>query len=351
MIRVLMHGPKDASGGVATHTKYLIKELEKIGVKIIPHYSYGSPINKIYKRTLELFLKSIKERKNYDIIHIQASGGLFSFIAAITGTISSKIVKKKVILTFHYSKTQKFVKKYQFIFKFILKYLNKLILVSKKQKDIIILYCNNSEKIYIIPNGYDEINFNLRNQNYCREQLNLSNNDKIIFNISNLIENKGHRYLLMAIAKIVYIKNDIKCFIAGKGNLKNELEHLKEQLNLHKCINFLDWIPDNEIPLWMNASDLFVLPSLNEGNPTVMFEALGCGLPFVGTRVGGVPEIITSEDYGLLVEPGNAEDLAEKIMIALDKEWDREKIRKYAEQFTWENVAREIMEVYKEVLH
>lgn len=55
---------------------------------------------------------------------------------------------------------------------------------------------------------------------------------------------------------------------------------------------------------------------------TVMFECLGCGKPIVGTKVGGVPEIITSEDYGFLVEPANSEDLAEKILIALDKEWD-----------------------------
>ena len=76
----------------------------------------------------------------------------------------------------------------------------------------------------------------------------------------------------------------------------------------------------------MNACDLFVLPSLNEGNPTVMFEALGCGKPFVGTKVGGVPEVIASDDYGLLVEPADPEDLAEKILVALDREWDREAI-------------------------
>jgi len=100
----------------------------------------------------------------------------------------------------------------------------------------------------------------------------------------------------------------------------------------------------------MNACDLFVLPSLNEGNPTVLPEALGCGKPFVGTRVGGVPEVISSDDYGLLVEPADAEDLAEKILAALNREWDREAILRYAQQFTWENIAKEIMGVYEQVL-
>ena len=89
---------------------------------------------------------------------------------------------------------------------------------------------------------------------------------------------------------------------------------------------------------------------MSEGNPTVMFEALGVGLPFIGTKVGGIPEIITSEDYGLLCEPANPEDLAEKILIALEKKWDKEKIRKYAQQFTWDNIVKQALKAYIKVL-
>lgn len=101
----------------------------------------------------------------------------------------------------------------------------------------------------------------------------------------------------------------------------------------------------------MNAADLFVLSSLNEGNPTVMFEALGCGKPFVGTRVGGIPEIITSEDYGLLVKPGNVQDLADILLKALTKEWDSERIAAYARQYSWGYVVDRIIQVYNDVLY
>jgi glycosyltransferase involved in cell wall biosynthesis len=97
----------------------------------------------------------------------------------------------------------------------------------------------------------------------------------------------------------------------------------------------------------MNACDIFVLSSLNEANPTVMFEALGCGKPFIGTKVGGIPEIINSEVYGLLVTPANPDDLKEKILLALDRKWDHEAILKYAEQFTWKEIADEILKIYR----
>ena len=107
--------------------------------------------------------------------------------------------------------------------------------------------------------------------------------------------------------------------------------------------------PHNEILIWMNVCDVFVLPSLRESFGVVQIEAMACGRPVVATYNGGSEEVITSDDYGLLCEPANPGELAEKILIALDKEWDCEKIQKYAEQFTWENIVEGIMDVYKKV--
>ena len=112
-------------------------------------------------------------------------------------------------------------------------------------------------------------------------------------------------------------------------------------------VKLIGFVPHDELPTFVNACDLFVLPSLNEGNPTVMFECLGCGKPFIGTKVGGEPEIITSEDYGFLVEPANSKELAEKVLVALDKNWNRECILDYAKQFTWNKISEQIVKVYK----
>ena len=70
----------------------------------------------------------------------------------------------------------------------------------------------------------------------------------------------------------------------------------------------------------------------------------------MGTKVGGVPEFIASYDYGLLVEPADPEGLAEKILVALDREWDRKAILEYAKRYTWEDIAKEIMSIYTKIL-
>ena len=207
-----------------------------------------------------------------------------------------------------------------------------------------------STPVTVIPNGFRSDLFYPRDSLECRKALNLPQDKKIILTVGNLEPVKGQRYLVEAVQRIIRERKNILCVIVGAGKVRTALERQIRSLGLEDYILLAGGKPHDEIPLWMNACDLFVLPSLSEGNPTVMFEALGCGKPFVGTKVGGVPEVIASDDYGLLVEPADPEDLAEKILVALDREWDREKILTYAERYTWENIAKEIMGVYKQVL-
>lgn len=144
-------------------------------------------------------------------------------------------------------------------------------------------------------------------------------------------------------------RKDIICFIVGSGKLEIELKKQIESAELNDYVKLVGAKPHSEIPLWINACDFLVLLSLNEGNPTVMFECLGCGKPFIGTNVGGIPEIIISEDYGLLVEPGNSNKLAEKVLIALDLVWNSDCIYEYSRQFSWSKISETLTEIYSSV--
>ena len=224
-----------------------------------------------------------------------------------------------------------------------------IIFVSRQSQEELIKLLGNKphgKPTFVIPNGFDPYLLPIVGTLKAREYLGIPLNAKVIFSLGNLIERKGFYYLIQAMKTVVHHRDDVLCFIGGKGPLKEVLQEQISELNLQDHIKLIGFVPDEELKYWMNAADLFVLPSLSEGNPTVMFEALGVGLPFVGTAVGGVPEVITSKDYGLLCEPADPECLAEKILIALEKEWDREEIREYAKQFTWENIAKRVLEVY-----
>ncbi len=207
-----------------------------------------------------------------------------------------------------------------------------------------------STPVTVIPNGFRSDLFYPRDTLECRKMLDLPQDKKIILTVGNLEPVKGQKYLVEAVQKVIRERKDVLCVIVGAGKVRTTLTRQIRSLGLEDYIMLVGGKPHGEISLWMNACDFFILPSLNEGNPTVMFETLGCGKPFVGTRVGGVPEIITSDEYGLLVEPADPDDLAEKILVALDRRWDRGYILQYAERFTWENIAREIINVYAQVL-
>jgi len=221
-------------------------------------------------------------------------------------------------------------------------------LIRVNRKDISVLKRYN-EQVYSIPNGFSPA-FHPIDATIARKGLGLPGDVKIVFTLGNLIKRKGFNYLIDAMEQICNQRDDVLCFIGGAGPERGSLQVQIDRLRLGERIKLLGSVSGDQLTFWMNACDLFVLPSLNEGNPTVMFEALGCGKPFVGTRVGGVPEVITSDDYGLLIEPADPENLVEKILVALDREWDREKILMYAEQYTWENITKRIVGVYTRIL-
>ncbi len=207
------------------------------------------------------------------------------------------------------------------------------------------------DKVAPIANGFDRKMFYPMESRSCKDVLSLEQDKKVLLSVGNLYSKvKGHRFLIEAVSRLAEARKDILCVIIGEGKLRGALERQIHDLGLSRLVVLPGGRPHDEIPLWINASDIFVLPSLEEGNPTVMFEALGCGKPFVGTRVGGVPGVIVSEDHGLLVNPADSVDLAEKISIALDREWDQEAIARYSERYTWENIAEEILGVYRQVV-
>jgi teichuronic acid biosynthesis glycosyltransferase TuaC len=205
-------------------------------------------------------------------------------------------------------------------------------------------------KIFFIPNGYNSDGIEYLPQETARVKLRLPLDKQILFNLGILYPYKGQKFLIQAMNEIVKIKKDILCLIGGFGPLQRALDKQIKELDLEKYVKLVGGIPHNQVTYWYNAADLFVLPSLSESFGMVQLEAMACGKPVVATYNGGSEEIIISEEYGLLCQPANHKELAEKIVVALDKKWNNDKIIKYAQHFTWRTNAEKTLQVYEAVL-
>lgn len=202
-------------------------------------------------------------------------------------------------------------------------------------------------KAQVIPNGYNDAIFHPMDRIECRKRLDLPIDKKIVLTAGRLSPEKGQGRLVESIEEIVSKRKDLLCIIIGTGGLKSNLQQMIKSKELKDNVILVGGKPHNEIPLWMNSCDAFILPSLMEGNPTVMFEALGCGIPFIGTNVGGIPDIITSDEYGSLCQPNDSHGLAKAILAALDKDWKRDQILRYSKNFTWNMIAAQFIPIYE----
>jgi glycosyltransferase involved in cell wall biosynthesis len=148
---------------------------------------------------------------------------------------------------------------------------------------------------------------------------------------------------------------DVKFIICGRGRFLNKLKIFAQRMGPQTKILFLGFVPSAKlIELYQNAT-LQVVPSLYEGLPTVLLEAMSCGLPVVATDIGGNNEVINSGVNGLLVPPKNPEEMAKGIMRLLNDAALRENMgiaaRKTIEDhYTWARTCDRIMKCYERVL-
>jgi glycosyltransferase involved in cell wall biosynthesis len=166
------------------------------------------------------------------------------------------------------------------------------------------------EKIVMIPNGHSlgspaRITRDERSR-FC-EELGLHPDGLFVLSVGRLTEQKGHTYLLDTIPAILEQFPDTVFAIAGDGPLRAELEAKAIQLGISHSVRFLGTRSD--VPELLQMADVFVLPSLWEGLPIALLEAMGAGLPVIATRVEGVEEIIVDGENGLLVPPTDCESL------------------------------------------
>ena len=211
-----------------------------------------------------------------------------------------------------------------------------------------------SREILVIPNGIDIKSFEKSSREKARAKLRIKKKERIVTFVGTLRPIKGLEYLVQALNIMGKKGPRVKLMLVGDGEEKEHLEGLVGELELEEDVMFIGRVPNEEIPEYMAASDVFVLPSLSEGFPNVVLQAMAAGLPIIASKVGGLPEIIEEGGNGFLVEPKNAAQIADRISQLLEDDELRLKIsrnnRRKATQYSWEAVVDRLEEVYQSFL-
>jgi len=316
-------------------------DIKIIRVPFIPLYPFHADIHGFFVNMLFKFIE-----KNFDIVHIhtplspvpQTSLPIISTIhTSLMGDIRYiKVVDLKSLGT-----------------KILTRFISYPLVSKLIEKSIVITTVSNSvacelkeyyglKNVVIVGNGVDEKIFSPTEE---------KNERNYLLYVGRLSYRKG-LFDLLECAKLICQDYNVKFILVGKGELENKLMKEVRSNELSGKIIFLGHVKREKlIQLYQNAT-MFIFPSYYEGLPTVLLEAMACGLPLVATAVSGCIDIVKHGYNGLLVPPKSPEKMAEAIITLFENEKLRDRLGKNArktieEEYTWDKVTDRMEKCYE----
>jgi teichuronic acid biosynthesis glycosyltransferase TuaC len=343
--------PRPFSPPFSKYSQIPEEDLSGLYPKYYPRFWYLLPkricygfAGESYSRYIGKFLE--KDFSVPDLVHafhtyIDGYGALkyckkfnLPLIVTAHGTIEREIfywknIKPKIMETFNYS--------------------TKILCVSNDLARKIEYMGIQKHKITVIPLGVSLERFNLEEKNEFKKVKKIEK-QKIILFVGQLTEKKGLKSLIKA-SEIIFEKygDKVKFIVVGEGIFRKEIA---KKENIVAMGN----LPPEELSDWFVVADIFILPSLAEGRPTVIYEAMASECAIVATNVGGISEQVINGYNGFLVEPEAPNMLADKIIYLLDNENEMifmgKNSRKRIIEMGWttEEYAKKIVDIYKRLL-
>ncbi len=375
ILRIVTNADNELSGGVANHVyrlstkinrkkfvttvacgrgKNLISKLEREKVKVISIPTLVRNSSPIHDFLTLIKLYRIIRNGNYDIVATHSTK------AGLLGRVAAYLAKAPIIIFtahgFIFNEPSSYFKKQLFIFIEWLgaKFSHKILTVSNyDKKNAVFNQVSKAYKLETIYNGIDVAKFDQNDGGKNKEALNLSEHSIVIGSVANFYPNKGLQYLIEGLPELIKMHPNMSLLLAGDGPLKSELMKRAKKLGLADKILFLGYV--NNIPQVIDVFDVFVLPSLKEGFPWVILEAMASRKAIVATEVGGIPEMILDGESGILIRPGDIDSLISGIHKILIDPQLREKLgrnaRKRVErQFTLKRMIEETEILYDKLI-
>lgn len=313
-----------------------------VAVKILGMDSYHNPFK-------VLGLASLIKKKNVDILHTHG------YFASTFGRLASILARTPVIITHVHTTYYGFKKRNILIERFFSLFTDKIVCVSQAVNKFVVEVEGISEKkTCLIYNGVGKRRLfeGDIDSDVDRRSLGFEDKDLVVITVASLTRHKGHQVLIDAARVISKRYENLRLLIVGDGPLRNKLEVYAKELQLSSKIVFTGQRKD--ITPLLRLTDFFVLPSTErEGLGIALIEAMAEGLPVIGTKLGGIPEVIEDDVNGLLVAPGSSYELAGAMEKLIRGKGIREKMgqmgRKiYEQRFTVSKMNQNIEALYNE---
>lgn len=291
-----------------------------------------------------LFFKLISTRNDFDIVHAHSH----LFFSTNLCTLVRRLGSPPLVITNHGLISQTVPMWAHKIYiptiaKWTFNFADKIICYTEEEKSMLKKLGIDSDKIVVIHNGIDTNMFFP-----CEKE---KNNNQILW-IGRFTLGKGVEYLIDAFNILVKKYSDFKLLMIGRGHLKERIEQKIQNLNLSKNVIIREFVPNSELPEIYQSSDVFVLPSLNEGVSRTILEAMSCGIPVVCTKLPQLVSVVNG--CGLLVPVKDSQALAEGILKVvsnrdLSQEFGRNGRDKVVKNYSWEDTVKKTVQLYEKL--
>jgi glycosyltransferase involved in cell wall biosynthesis len=283
----------------------------------------------------------------YALLHCQ------DYKTDLIGGLAVQLARVPRVATVHlHPQTTWRLRAYRLLDLVVLRLFDRVIAVSGALRQELLAAGLPAGRVVTVQNGLDVVGF-AESPGSLDEPRRTQEEGPVVATFGRLDPQKGQRDFLLAAQQVSEARPDTRFQMIGDGPSRAELEQLVTTLGLDRAVKFAGH--QSAVATWLEQSDVVVLASLREGLPYVLLEALALARPVVATAVGGVPEVMTEGDTGLLVPPHNSERLAQAILWMLNHpaeaaEMGQRGRERVLREFSIERMARETAAVYREAL-
>ncbi|MDI6736014.1 MAG: glycosyltransferase family 4 protein, partial [bacterium] len=386
--------PVHAKGGLEDHTMMICQGLVQKGHEVIlittqhpqgKEYEVSDGVEIYYtkgtipgkyswswcRRSVQEFIR-LHTLKKFDVVHGQSGGGIpfllkglnrkynIPTVISLHGTTIDEIKSACDVLFSSYKDIRNVflsmrrilyhLYNYSFVSRRALMRADAIIATSNEQvKRIKILYQTKDSDLYVVYNGIDTDLFAPKSSTELKEKYKINQENKIILGVARLTKEKGIQNIILSMPAILKSIHEAKLIIVGNGNYRKDLELLIDKLGLKEHIFITGLVPYEELPLFYNLADVFVNATIRvNGYDLTILQAMACEKPVIVSNLGSVPTVITHNEDGILVSPGDVRILTQEVIrILKDKELaaniGKKARKKIVSRFSLESMTEELI--------